>query len=284
MKLLLHLEEIDKKKFGKPVKNQEQGANSIVDVYRSKKGIPETKFDKQMSLDEQLPDLLSELHARVIIQHANKAFRMFGYKTDLLPLPIEADWHLAYNERYGATIHYVTSGFNKGSSANIMEFKNKLPRDSKFHSENKHKVIEAKASFLNSLVGNGDFHSGNLILNKASQKHYAIDFGLAFSFTPGEVHTGDADPKSKRHRWEKYLVFWEGYLENNIQYFDDLLTAESAKVIKKAKDEIKKIDNEDYEQFVEITHEVTNNNIGILKENAKEVQKIIEKELERIRK
>ena len=283
MKLLAHIEEIDKNKFGKPSKNFEQGANSLVDVYKSKKGIPETKFDKQMPLEEHLSSLVSELHARVVIERANKAYRMYGSKVDLLPVPIEADWHIGHSDRYGATIHFVTSGFNKGASANVMEFEKKIHRSSAFHSDKKHRVIQAKASFLNSLIGNGDFHSGNLILNKASQKHYAIDFGLAFTSTTNEVHSYDSDPKNKRHRWENYLNFWQMFLEHNMQYFDKWLTEESDKIIRKGKKEISKLDEADQDQFVDIVHEVTNGNIEMLKDNAKEIQKIVKNQLEDIR-
>lgn len=274
MKFKAILEELNKKKFKKDYSDFPQGGNSYVNIYKSRSNkIKETKYEKLMrDFEDQLGEFFSELQAYKIIEHVNKAFRAFGYKTDLLPIPHEIDWQVAKDRDGKPTLAIITSGFNKAKT---------LGTDTNKKLENLHGIIESKASFVNALVGNGDFHSNNHIIKKASQQRYAIDFGYAFTrLDPENIMTLEKVDTSKAKRWQTYLTFWELYLEHNSSNIIHLMEEYTTKFIDKlikVSDKLGK--NFDLEEYKQAILSINDGNTKILKNNIEEIKNVIKREL-----
>lgn len=291
MKFLALLEEIDKKKFKEVGDSPEQGGYSHVVIHKSIKGPEETKYEKRVRFEDQIDEILNELMAFAVINHVNKAFRAFGYKTDLLQIPYEHDWHL--NVKNGKiTASLVTSGFNKAATAD--SFENAYERKPKDYDPSKfgtnvskrriHYIIADKASFLNSLIGNGDFHSGNYIVKKTKVSGYAIDFGMAFMQPFDNVHTYVKDDNSKAYRWQKYLTFWELYIEHNKSNVISILRTVIKDMKKKLYDQMMKLKIPNTNEFLERIQIAGNDNIYQLQNNFDTLEEIIKSELKKSKK
>lgn len=284
MKLVAHIEEIDKKKWKASFDPDTQGSWGETTKLTSKnKKLPQTKFNKEMPMDEQIGQVVAEMFARNIIEKVNKAFRMFGYKADLMSIPAEADWFLGVKQGR-PTINLTTSAFNKAvPAASASE-----AQDYKFN------VLQIKNEILNLLIGNRDAHAGNFVFHKSSQKNYAIDFGLAMepSYVPefdfaAQVKTySKKDNRTKKYlRVQKYLVFWQGFLENNINNFDNWLDEETSKFLKKFTSQAKELEKKhksldlDIEEYKEFILGFYSDSVVTLKKNAQDILKQINKEL-----
>lgn len=292
MKFKVLLEAIDKKRFKETGESPEQGGNSKVIIHKSVKGPKETKYEKQVDFEDQIDEILNELMAYAAINHVNKAFRAFGYKTDLLQIPHEHDWHL--NVKNGKiTASFVTSGFNKASTAYSIETDKKRPNKdydpTKFGTNVSkrriHGKIADKASFLNALIGNGDFHSGNYIVKKTKVSGYAIDFGAAYQNPFQNIHTYvHDDDVDKAYRWQRYLTFWELYIEHNKSNLISVVREEIKKMKKKLYDEMIKLRIPNTNEFLERIQIVGNDNIYQLNNNFDELEDVIKSELKKSRK
>lgn len=275
MKFKAILEELNKRKFKKDNSSFPQGGNSNVTIYKSRSNkIKETKYEKVMrDLEDQLGEFFSELQAYQIIEHVNKAFRAFGYKTDLLPIPHEVNWQVTKDKDGKPTLGIITSGFNNAKTLGGFTYNRE--------SVKKHNPIEAKASFLNALIGNGDFHENNHIIQKASQQRYAIDFGYAFMRNDPQnlMHFPREDDK-KVYRWQKYLTFWELYLEHNknnlVHVMEDYTTKFIDKLIKVSDKMGKDFDLEEYKQAI---LSINDDNTKQLKNSIEEILNVVKKEL-----
>lgn len=281
MKLLAHIEEIDKKKWKVSFDPDTQGSWGKTTKLTSKnKKLPQTKFNKEMLMDRQIGHVVAEMFARNIIERVNKAFRMFGYKTDLMSIPAEADWFLGVKQGR-PTINLTTSAFNKAVPA--LKVKG-----------NKFNILQIKNEILNLLIGNKDDHPGNFVFHKSSQKNYAIDFGLAmelsyvpeFDFaTQVETYSKKDDRTKKYLRIQKYLVFWQGFLKNNINNFDNWLYEETSKFLKKFTSQAKELEKKyknldlDIEKYKEFILGFYSDSVVTLKKNAQDILKQINKEL-----
>lgn len=281
MKLLAHIEEIDKKKWKVSFDPDTQGSWGKTTKLTSKnKKLPQTKFNKEMLMDRQIGHVVAEMFARNIIEKVNKAFRMFGYKTDLMSIPAEADWFLGVKQGR-PTINLTTSAFNKAVPALKV-------KGDKFN------ILQIKNEILNLLIGNKDDHPGNFVFHKSSQKNYAIDFGLAmelsyvpeFDFaTQVETYSKKDDRTKKYLRIQKYLVFWQGFLKNNINNFDNWLYEETSKFLKKFTSQAKELEKKyknldlDIEKYKEFILGFYSDSVVTLKKNAQDILKQINKEL-----
>lgn len=281
MKLLAHIEEIDKKKWKVSFDPDTQGSWGKTTKLTSKnKKLPQTKFNKEMLMDRQIGHVVAEMFARNIIERVNKAFRMFGYKTDLMSIPAEADWFLGVKQGR-PTINLTTSAFNKAVPALKV-------KGDKFN------ILQIKNEILNLLIGNKDDHPGNFVFHKSSQKNYAIDFGLAmelsyvpeFDFaTQVETYSKKDDRTKKYLRIQKYLVFWQGFLKNNINNFDNWLYEETSKFLKKFTSQAKELEKKyknldlDIEKYKEFILGFYSDSVVTLKKNAQDILKQINKEL-----
>lgn len=233
MKFKVLLEELDKKKF-KESKDKFVKGTFPVKKYVKEKGIKETHFEKTVDLDEDFYQLVAESQARAVINHVNKAFRAYGYKTDLQPIPHEFDWHLIKNS-YGHRVAITTSSFNKGVTAAD------LARDQSKKAYKSHELAQVKSNFLMALLGNADYHMGNHVIKKGTLKSYAIDFGLAFQLGFKDINFYDKESKSKAWRWANYLNFWEMYIEHNEDYLQQAIRDDRDKMSAKLQVEFKKI-------------------------------------------
>ena len=225
MRLLAHLEE-----FSKREKHTEQGVEGETFKLTKESPIPETKFEKVVKVDIGefgYEGLVNDVLARAIIAHVNKAFRAYGYKTDLLPISHESEYEFVKDYSRGrqsvSDYNYKlsTSAFNKAAD-NPYDIKPLL------------NIIGTKALFLNYLINNGDMHWNNFVKQKKTKQHYAIDFGLAFT---GEGRSDAShvdltalkddkkqviDSEHKLERYAKYINFWNMYLLHNGTYLLDL--------------------------------------------------------------
>jgi len=282
MKLLAHIEEYKKDAF-KETKHENQGANSIVTRLDKTKGIPETKFKKAILLEDQLYDLISEVQARTVIEHVNKAFRAYGYKTNLLDIPLEFDWYIEYNKRYGWQINLISSAFRYGKTAVMQPVRTDDKPD---RGDRIYDIIASKANYLLALIGNGDFNSGNLVLHDKAHKNYAIDFAMAFSFNFKDVSTGVRESQSKRYRWEKYLVFWQSYIQHNKNNVVGLMKQDGIATINKLKAELYNNDfkKEEIDEYVERAKQASAANIKKLLENFSALKNEIDSKIKEVRK
>lgn len=284
MRLLAHIEEIDKKKWKVSFDPRIQGNwGKTVKLTNKNKEFPQTKFNKEMPMDSQIGHVIAEIFARSIIEKVNKAFRMFGYKTDLMSIPAEIDWFLGWD--HGPTINLTTSAFNKATMAVVGGQKQRI----------KFNALRTKNEILNLLIGNQDTHTGNFIFHKSSQKNYAIDFGLAMQWSSipefdfaGQIKVlySKKNNRTKKYlRIQKYLVFWQGFLENNIDNFDNWLWEETSKFLKEFTSQTKKFEKEykeediDIEKYKEDVLQSYNYSVALLQSNAQDILKQINEEL-----
>lgn len=291
MRLLAHIEEIDKKKWKVSFDPDKQGAWGATSKLKSKnKNLPQTKFDKK-SVIENISKTYIEIIAMDVIDRVNKAFKMFGYKTDLMPIPMERDWHLSATKE-GDYVHLTTSAFNKPVVAAA----------GTEHMGYKWEILQDKQSILNALISNSDTHQGNYVFDSKSQKNYAIDFGLAFNFNRS-VSSNITDlayaiqknaPKNKElqkyARGEKYLTFWQGFLEHNKKNFDNWIEDATVEFLRKLEKEVRRIQEEhkytelDLEELKAIVLEVKSDVIDTLENNAEELLNDLNVELGQINK
>jgi hypothetical protein len=284
MNLVAHLEEFNKNDF-KEVRHGQQGANSIVTKLEKKKGIPEVKFKKSVLLEDQLHDLINEIHARTVINHVNAAFKAFGYKTNMMDIPIEFDWHIDHNERYGWQINMILSAFKHGKAA--VEQPIKIGKGTVDRGEKMWNIMSAKANYLNALIGNNDFHQGNIILHDKAHKNYAIDFGLAFNNKFVEVNSEKEGPgrekewDKKRYRWERYLVFWDFYIKHNQQLVKESIKKETAKTFAKLNKELYEnaFAGQEIREYMNRARSISEENIKLLSKNFSALKAEITKQL-----
>lgn len=289
MKLVAHIEEIDKKKWKTSFDPDTQGSWGATSKLKSKnKNLPQTKFDKK-SVIGNIAHTYIEIVTMDIIDHINKAFKMFGYKTDMMPIPLERDWYLSADKQRDY-IHLTTSSFNKPVvAANASE--TQLYR---------WELLQEKQSILNALISNHDTHSGNYVFDEKSQKSYAIDFGLSFSRPVGtniddlsrqiKLHAPQNKELQKLARAQKYLTFWQGFLEHNQKSFSHWIDNSTNKFLKKLETEVRKVQKEhkyseiDLQELKQMVLDVMSEITETIEDNAEELLKDINRELSMINK
>lgn len=288
MRLLAHIEEIDKKKWKVSFDPDKQGAWGATSKLESKnKNLHQTKFDKKASI-ETITYTFTEIVAMDIIDKVNKAFRMYGYKTDMMPVPLQRDWHLSASNK-GDYVHLTTSAFNKPV----------IPALGSGRQWEKWSLLQVKQNIINVLLGNRDTHAGNYVFDSKSQKNYAIDFGLAFSNSYAYSNVDDIAGDVKYHsdkkhlvkkylRAQKYLIFWESFLEHNMNNFEDWVEDTTVKFLRKLDAEVRRVQKEykytelDLEELKGSVLSVKSDIQDYLKDNAQEILKNLKPELAKI--
>jgi len=208
-------------------------------TYKLTKETPhkETRYEKVPSRAYNFETLLSELNARDIVNMANIAFKAFGYKTDLLSVPALFKYKITYPPGDSTfEVIITTSSFNSVSNNHDVQ-KEKLWR-----------LVGEKALLLNFLIQNNDMHLSNFVKHQKTMKNYAIDFGMAFTDSGrGDVNVTIQtlemarqqileNHPDKLERYAKYLTFWQGFLEQNMNPMLAVFNRNMEKILKEIKD------------------------------------------------
>jgi hypothetical protein len=228
MRLLLQLEEWKKQL------HDNQGVEGQTYKMTRTEPFKETQYEKIPSKAYNFETLLSELNARSIVEMVNKAFRAYGYKTDMLPVPALFKWYVGYLAGDSTLeVRITTSAFNKIQSAQSEK------------AQELFKLVGEKALILNFLIQNNDMHEKNFIKNAGTKKHYAIDFGMAFTKSGrGDVDVRIQDLQNSRERllnhhsdklerYANYINFWDLFLEHNYEHMLEVFDRNMA-IVKKA--------------------------------------------------
>ena len=125
-----------------------------------------------------------------------------------------------------------------------------------------------------------------MVLHDKAHKNYAIDFAMAFSFNFKDVSTGVRETQSKRYRWEKYLVFWQSYIQHNKNNVVGLMKQDGIATINKLKAELYNNDfkKEEIDEYVERAKQASAANIKKLLENFSALKNEIDSKIKEVRK
>jgi len=306
MKLLIHLESIkDLKAKGYKVDDKDySGAQAITSKWeKDVDGRSSTKFNKGMgkTLDDRawidlsvdLAMLFSEVAAREIILMINKAAKMYGFGATMFPVPMEMEYTIDYNKKNNTLqAHIVSSSYNKITSRNDRsEKQNDLVYDYK-----------QKLMLFNVLLGNIDYHGGNVVTHAEKKRLYAIDFGLAFSSNFKTQYKSEVDryinnlqarlngknQDLKKKKTANFINFIDSFVENNAEVMRKVLRQTYKEISKKVAESIikAKASKEIHDNALSVLNmlertanekiKTLNTNIEVVREACQEILKYIE--------
>jgi len=306
MKLYAHLENVkDLKSKGYSVDAKDySGMQAITSKWEKDiDGRKSTKFNKSLgrTLDDRawidlsvdLAMLFSEVAARKIILMINKAAKMYGYGATMFPIPLEMDYSVEYNKEDNILQAHITS-----SSYNTIRTKPNRNEEQ----ENLVWEYKQKLMLFNFLLGNIDYHSGNMVTHANKKRLYAIDFGLAFSsdfknkynreveryIENIKIKLNGKNQELKKKKIANFITFVDSFVENNKSAMHSVLEQTYKEIAKKVAASVidSKVDKETQGNTVAVLNmlkktvyqkvKMLDTNIEVVREACQEILKYIE--------